>query len=140
MPLELIRPRTIHKKHQNFLFQILEMLFKNLLPLLFPLANLFINQFLPFLPFLINFIDLNILLKYRILPKLMLKLFSEFIFFIHGRFHFSGKSFDFGFFSLDHFGTFVDVAVEKAFFLQIKNFLLVERLLLSNSLVHHKLS
>ena len=67
----------------------------------------------------------------------MLQLLSEFIFFVHGWFHFSGESFDFGSFSLDHFGTLVDVAVEKAFFLQVENFLLVEGLFLSDSLVHH---
>ena len=137
MPLELIWPRSIHKKHENFLLQVLEMLLKNLLPLLLPLANLFINQFFPLLPLLIDFLDLNILLKYRVLPELMLQLLSEFIFFVHGWFHFSGESFDFGSFSLDHFGTLVDVAVEKAFFLQVENFLLVEGLFLSDSLVHH---
>ena len=113
------------------------MLLENLLPFLLPLANLFINQFLPLLPLLINFFNLYILLKNRILPELMLELLSEFIFFVHGGFHFSGESLDFGFFSLDHFGTLVDVAVQEAFFLKVENLLLVESLFLSNSLVHH---
>ena len=72
MPCELIRPRSIHEKHKHLFLQALKMLLESLLSDLFSFPNFLINQFFSLLPFFIDFLDFNILLKKWILPEFML--------------------------------------------------------------------
>lgn len=66
----------------------------------------------------------------------MLQLFPEPIFLLHGGFHLGAELLDLGSLPLDHLGPLIDVAVKQTLLLQLPNPLLVDCLLLSNSLIH----